>query len=78
MPTNTIPRLINAVRPNLPTVAKWSRRSVWVARLWQQGAYQPMANDRIRLVKAVRKHAKELLLLAAQVEREGRRPRGGK
>lgn len=77
MPKNTIPQLIDTVRPNLPTVAKWSRRSVWVARLWQQGTSQPKARDRARLVKAVRKHAKELLTLAGKVEREGKGQPGG-
>lgn len=78
MPKNTIPQLIDTVRPNLPTVAKWSRRSVWVVRLWQQGTSQPKARDRARLLKAVRKHAKDLLTLAAKVEHEGKTPRRGR
>lgn len=77
MTKNTLPALLDALRPDLPTVAKWSRRSVWVARTWQQGTYQPKPPDRARLVKAVRKHVKELLALAAKVEREGKSHHGG-
>jgi hypothetical protein len=29
MTKNTLPALLDALRPDLPTVAKWSRRSVW-------------------------------------------------
>lgn len=77
MPKNSVPQLIDTVRPNLPAVATWSRRSVWVVRLWQQGTTQPKAKDRARLVKAVRKHAKDLLTLALKVEREGKKPSRG-
>jgi hypothetical protein len=75
MSTNTVPKLIDAVRPNLPTIARWSRCSVWIARGWQQGTYLPKPKDRARLVKAVRKHAREVLALASKVEREGTRTR---
>jgi hypothetical protein len=78
MPKNTVPQLIDTVRPNLPAVAKWSRRSVWVVRLWQQGTTHPKAKDRARLVKAVRKHANDLLTLAAKVEHEGKTPSRGR
>jgi hypothetical protein len=78
MQKNTIPELIDAVRPNLPTVARWVGASVWTARIWQQGTYQPKPKQRAVLVKAVRKHAKELLALAEKVEREGKAQHGGK
>lgn len=70
---NTLPKLLDALRPNLPTVATWTGRAIWVARGWQQGAHQPIPKDRARLVKAVRSHAKLLLTLADAVEREGRK-----
>jgi hypothetical protein len=71
--TNTLPKLIDALRPNLPTVAKWTGRAIWVARGWQQGAHRPNPTDRARLIRAVRTHAKLLLTLADAVEREGRK-----
>jgi hypothetical protein len=71
--TNSLPKLIDALRPNLPTVAKWTGRAIWVARGWQQGVHQPKPEDRARLLKAVRTHAKLLLALADTVEREGRK-----
>lgn len=74
---NTLPTLINAVRPTLPTVANWAGRSLWVARLWQQGTH-PQPKDRARLLKAIRAHANELLALADAVEREGKAQHGGK
>ena len=75
---NTVPKLVDAMRPTMPKLAKWAGVSVWVARLWQQGTYQPKPKDRARLVKAVRTHAKQLLALAEQVEREGAVQRRGK
>jgi hypothetical protein len=69
---NTLPLLIDSLRPNLPTVAKWTGRAIWVARGWQQGINRPKPRDRARLLKAVRKHAHQLLALADAVEREGR------
>jgi hypothetical protein len=78
MTKNTLPKLIDTVRPTLPEVAKWAGRSAWIARGWQQGTYQPKPKDRARLVKAIRKHVKELLALASTVEREGNAQRRGK
>jgi hypothetical protein len=72
MSTNTVPTLIDTLRPTLRTVAEWADVSVGLAGMWQQGTYQPKPKDRARLVRAVRKHAKELLALADKVEREGR------
>ena len=77
MQKNTIPALIDTLRPNLPTVAGWLGVARWKAQTWQQGA-QPEPQDRARLVKAARKHAQELLMLADAVEREGNTQLGGK
>lgn len=71
MPKNAVPQLIDALRPNLPTIAKWTRVSIWTARNWQQGLFTIHPKKRAALVKATRQHAKELLALAQQVEREG-------
>lgn len=68
---NTIPELIDTLRPHLPTVAKWVGATIWAARVWQQGTCQPKPKQRAALVKAARNHAKELLALAERVEREG-------
>jgi hypothetical protein len=75
---NTVPALINALRPKLPTVAEWADVSVGLTQFWQQGTYQPKPDARARLVKAVRKHAQQLLTLADAVEREGHTQHGGK
>jgi hypothetical protein len=71
MKGNTVPALIDTLRPTLNTIAVWADVSVGLARIWQQGTYQPKPDARARLVKAARKHAKELLTLADAVEREG-------
>lgn len=71
MAKNSVPTLIDALRPNLPEVAKWTGVSVWTARNWQQGLFTVKAHKRSALVKAARKHAARLLALAEQVEREG-------
>jgi hypothetical protein len=78
MKSNTVPGLIDALRPTLRTVAEWAEVSVGLGRMWQQGTYQPQPKDRARLVKAARKHANELLALADAVEREGNTQHGGK
>lgn len=78
MKRNTIPSLIDTLRPNLPKVAGWLGVARWKAQLWQQGTAQPEPMDRARLVKAARKHAQELLTLADAVEREGNAQHGGK
>jgi hypothetical protein len=72
MTTNSLPKLIDTLRPKLGTIAQWAGVSLGLAGVWQQGTYQPKPKDRARLVRAVRKHAKELLALADKVEREGR------
>lgn len=71
--TNSLPKLLDTLRPTLPTIAGWVDRNIWVARGWQQDAHRISTEDRARLVKAVRAHAKVLLALAATVEREGRK-----
>lgn len=71
MAKNSIPKLLDTLRPTLPVVAKWSGVSLWVARLWQANAYQPQASQRARLVKSARQHATTLVTLAQAVEGEG-------
>ncbi|MEX2179332.1 MAG: hypothetical protein WD801_11510 [Gemmatimonadaceae bacterium] len=71
MRTNTLPALLDTVRPTLRTVAEWAEVSVGLARMWQQGTYQPKPKERARIVRRIRNHAKGLLALAEKVEREG-------
>ena len=78
MAKNTIRELLNALRPNMPTVAGWLDVSVWSAQSWHMGTHAPKPEKRAALVKATRKHAKELLRLADVVEREGRAQHRGK
>jgi hypothetical protein len=77
MTRNTVPLLIDTLRPKLPTLAAWADVSVGLTQFWQQGTYQPKPDARARLVKAARKHAHELLALAEAVEREGKSQHGG-
>ena len=69
--SNSIPELLNTIRVTTPDLAEWSGRVVAIVRHWRAGSFQPLAKDRARLVKAVRKHAQEILSLADAVEREG-------
>jgi hypothetical protein len=69
---NSLPKLIDTVRPTLRTIAEWGSVSVGLAQQWQQGTRQPTPEDRARLVAEVRKHAHQLLALAEHVEREGK------
>jgi hypothetical protein len=69
---NSIPKLLNTLRPTLSEIAAWVGVSRGLTDFWRAGAYQPKAADRARLVKAVRKHAALLLKLADAVEREGK------
>lgn len=78
MSKKAVPQLIDALRPNLPTIAKWTRVSIWTARNWQQGLFTMQPQKRAALVKAARKHAKDVLALADAVEREGKAHDGGK
>lgn len=77
MKRNTVPRLIDTLRPTLRIVAAWADASVGLTQFWQQGTYQPKPDARARLVKAARKHAHEVLALADAVEREGKTQHGG-
>ena len=74
MPKNTLPELLDTLRPTLTEIAdEWvGNKSRGMANFWLAGTYQPKAPERARLVKAVRKHAARLLALADAVEREGR------
>ncbi len=73
---NSVPALINKLRPTLSVIAGWMDVSVGLAQMHQQGTFQPQPQARARLVKAVQRHAKELLALAAKVDREAQH--GGK
>ena len=77
MRRNTVPALIDTLRPTLRTLAVWADVSVGLARIWQQGTYQPKPDARKRLVRAARKHAQSILALADAVEREGKSQHGG-
>jgi len=57
MPRNSLPSLINCIRPTLGTIAEWADVSVGLARMWQQGTLQLQPEDRSRFVKAIRQHA---------------------
>jgi len=73
MARNSIPKLLNTLRPTLIEIAEeWvGNKGRGMANFWREGTYQPKAPERARLVKAVRKHATLLLALADKVEREG-------
>ncbi len=68
---NSIPKLLNTIRPSLEDIAAWVGRSRALAAVWLDGRFQPKAPERARLIKAVRKHAALLLKLADEIEREG-------
>lgn len=71
MTKNLIPKLIDALRINVPDVAAWAGVSKWVARDWSLDTRQPQPAKRAKLVVAVRKHVAGLLALVENVEREG-------
>jgi hypothetical protein len=52
-------------------VARWVGKSRDTVTLWIMGRYEPKPADRATLVKAIRRHANQLLALADLVEREG-------
>lgn len=68
--SNTLPKLLDTLRPTLRTVSEWTRVGVPTVATWQQGAYQPKPDKRKALLKAVRRHAERLLALADRVEHE--------
>jgi hypothetical protein len=78
MAKNSIPKLIVALRINVPDVAAWAGVSKWVARDWLMDTRQPKPAQRARLAKAVRLHVVRLSKLVEQVEREGNAKHGGK
>jgi hypothetical protein len=61
---NSIPKLLNTLRPTLSEIAARVGVSRGLTDFWRAGAYQPKAADRARLVKTVRKDAVLLLKLA--------------
>jgi hypothetical protein len=68
---NSLPKLLDTLRPSLNDVAEWAGVSRGLAEFWRQGLYQPKPEARRRLVKAVKKQAERLLKLAADVEEQG-------
>jgi hypothetical protein len=70
---NSIPKLLDTLRPTLTEIAGWAGVSRGMANFWREKKYQyqPKPKNRARLVKAVRQHAAHLLKLADEVEREG-------
>ena len=68
---NTVPRLLATLRPTASDVARWVGKSRDTVTLWVMGRYEPKPADRATLVRAIRRHAKQLLALADSVEREG-------
>jgi hypothetical protein len=86
MRKNPIRDLIDALRPDMPTLAGWVGVSTWTTQSWRQGTYRPTPMKRAALVKATRKHTARLLALAERVERgergektvARRKRRGGK
>ena len=72
MTTNSVPKLLDTLRPQLPEIAGWVGVTIWVAREWQMANRQPKPDKRAKLVKAARKHVARVLALVEQVEREGK------
>jgi len=68
---NSIPQLLEELRPTLAKVAGWVNSPRPSVEAWRWGRYQPQTDKRAILIKAVRKHAAELLRLAQAVEDEG-------
>jgi hypothetical protein len=67
-----LPELIDALRPSLKEIARWADSSLGTVELWRSGIYQPRAEKRAALVRAVRMHADRLNALTDAIEREGR------
>ena len=68
---NSVPRLLNTLRPTLAEIAQWANVSRSLADGWRAGSYPPTPAKRRAIIKAVRQHAKRLLDLADKVEHEG-------
>lgn len=72
---NSIPKLFDVLRPTLADIAAWAGATRALADVWRSGSYAPKPPQRAALVRAVRRHASQLLILAERVEREGHRDR---
>ena len=68
---NTVPKLLNTLRPTLADIANWVNVSRSLVDGWRSGSYEPLPKKRTAFIKATRQHAALLLRLAARVEREG-------
>lgn len=75
MRKNPIRDLIDALRPDMPTLADWVGVSTWTLQSWRQGVYRPTPTKRAALVKATRKHTARMLTLAKRVEKTVARPK---
>jgi hypothetical protein len=74
MTNNSIPKLLDALRPNLPTIANdWLNAPTGSVQAWRQGAFRPSPEATAKLIARTRKHAKELLELHAPSESSARR-----
>lgn len=71
MVTNSIPQLLDDLRPGLKEIAARVDVQRALVNAWREAKSQPRPDKRKALVKAVRRHAAELLTLAQKVEREG-------
>lgn len=71
MVPNSIPELLHRLRPKLSAIAARVGVSHALANAWREEKSQPRPDKRKVLVRAVQKHAAELLTLAQKVEREG-------
>lgn len=71
MASNSIPELLDRLRPTLQDVADWAHVSRALVVAWRAGLSQPRKKARVKLVANIRKHAANLSRLAEAVEREG-------
>lgn len=72
---NSVPKLLDTVRPTLADIAAWVEVSRSLVDVWRSGARQPLPDDKAALLRAIRSHARRLVTLAEKVEREGMRTR---
>jgi hypothetical protein len=72
MTPNSIPELLDELRPTLSEIAARVGVKLGLANMWREEKSQPRPGTRAKLVAQVRKHAARLLKLADAVEREGK------
>lgn len=71
MTPNSIPELLDELRPTLSEIAARVGVKLGLANMWREEKSQPRPDKRRALVLTVRAHAARLLKLADAVEREG-------